>query len=62
MQLEVFCAVLEAKNEELLEKVIEATQSVHGTLGASMAMISSLAEMGNVNLLNKFLTVISHFI
>lgn len=57
LQLEIFCAILEVKNQDLLKKVTDVTEKVHGSLGASIAMICALAEMGMDKSLIKFLTV-----
>lgn len=56
-QLELLRTILREHQAELFEKVVDATQIVHGKLGATVAVVSALAEEGMQESLKKFLTV-----
>lgn len=58
MQLELLNAVMKADNLELINKVLNTTENVHGKVSTLSVFIASLAENGLVNKLQKVLGVI----
>lgn len=58
LQLELLNAVMKADNLELINKVLNTTENVHGKVSTLSVFIASLAENGLVNKLQKVLGVI----
>lgn len=56
-QLELLCRTLKNQQAELFERVVNATQVVHGKPGAYVAVIAALAEEGMRESLKQFLVV-----
>lgn len=56
-QLTLLRATLKQREAKLFERVVNATQVVHGKPGAYIAVISALAEEGMKDSLKQFLVV-----
>lgn len=62
-QLEVLKAVSKEQNPAMLDRVLKATEAVHGSAAAQLGLIAALAENGQQNALTNVLlvrTIIAH--
>lgn len=57
LKVELLRALLEAKENELFEMAVKATESVYGTASTNLSVIAALAEQGMEKSLRSFLLV-----
>lgn len=57
LKVELLGALLEAKENELFNKAVKATEGVYGKPATNLSVVAALAEKGMEKSLRKFLSV-----